>query len=469
MLARVLVVDDDPEICRFLEAGLIERGFASQSCQSAEEGIVALGAEDFDVVVSDIQMRGMTGIELCRHVATNRPHVAVVVITAFGTLDVAVRALRAGAYDFVGKPVDLDMLELTIKRALTHRSSQEEVKRLRLEGARSPSFDELVGTSPPMRKVYDLIERVSDSDASVVITGESGTGKELVARALHRTGRRRAGPFVAVNCAAMPEALLESELFGHTKGAFTDARSARTGLFSQASGGTLLLDEIGDMPLGLQPKLLRALQGKTVRPVGSDVEVPFDARIVAATNHDIAAAVAQGRFRSDLYFRINVIRIDLPPLRSRGADVLMLAQRFALEFAAESGKRVTGLSSGAAERLLAYPWPGNVRELRNSIEASIALTRFDTITVDDLPENVRDCTGANLVDALGDAPELCPLEEIERRYVVRVLTAVGGNKSVAARILGMDRKTLYRKLEPSGRRDSDPPPSSRGGSKRPRN
>jgi two-component system response regulator HydG len=311
-------------------------------------------------------------------------------------------------------------------------------------------FGDLLGASPAMQQVYDLLERVVDSESSVLITGETGTGKELVARALHRRGRRSGGPFVAVNCAAMPEALLESELFGHARGAFTDARTARTGLFLKASGGTLFLDEIAELPPALQPKLLRALQERTVRPVGDDTEVPFDVRLITATNRDLDSAVAERRFREDLYFRVNVIHVELPPLRARGSDVLLLAQHSIDRYAAQAGKHVAALSQAAAERLLAYSWPGNVRELQNCIERAVALTNFDRITVEDLPEKIRSYRRSHVVVASDDPSELVPLEEVERRYILRVMEAVGRNKTLAAHVLGLDRKTLYRKLERYG-------------------
>jgi two-component system response regulator HydG len=298
--------------------------------------------------------------------------------------------------------------------------------------------------------VHELVERIADSDASVLITGESGTGKEVVARALHRGGRRKDGPFVAINCAALPETLLESELFGHERGAFTDARAARSGLFVQANGGTLFLDEIGELPLPLQPKLLRALQERVVRPLGGEREIPFDVRLVAATNRDLDTAVHDGRFREDLYFRVNVIHVPLPPLRARGGDILLLAQTFVGAYGARSGKQVTGLSPQAAERLLAYAWPGNVRELENCIERAIALAQHDQILPDDLPEKIRDYRRSHVLVASDDPAELVPLEEVERRYILRVLEAVGGNKSQAAQVLGLGRKTLYRKLEEYG-------------------
>ena len=313
-----------------------------------------------------------------------------------------------------------------------------------------PGPCEVIGESEPMKTVFDLMARVADSDASVLITGESGTGKEVVAQALHRRSRRGAGPFVAINCAAMPEALLESELFGHTKGAFTDAHTAHLGLFVQASGGTVLLDEIGDMPLGLQPKLLCALQERTVRPLGGNHEVPFDVRVIAATNRDLEVAVQEQRFREDLYYRINVIQIDLPPLRIRGSDVLLLARHFLHQFATQADKGAVTLSSAAAARLLSYAWPVNVRELQNCIERAVALTRFGEITEDDLPEKIKSHPQAPDAPIADDPSEIVPLEEIERRYILRVFEKVGRNKSLTAQLLGLDRKTLYRKLDRYG-------------------
>jgi two-component system response regulator AtoC len=304
----------------------------------------------------------------------------------------------------------------------------------------------LVGRSPAMRRTYDTLMRAAATETSVLVTGESGTGKELVARALHDKGRRAAGPFVAINCGALPESLLESELFGHVRGSFTDARASRAGLLVRASGGTLFLDEIGEAPPGLQAKLLRALEDRRVRPVGGDEERPFDVRLVCATNRDLETEIEAGRFRADLYYRINVIGVDLPPLRARGDDILLIAQRLLRQFAATSNKNVTGIADPAAEKLLAYAWPGNVRELRNCIERAVALTRFEEITVADLPEPVRDYRRSQLVLDLDDPGTLPRLDEVERRYILRVLEAVNGHRARAAEILGLDRKTLYRKL-----------------------
>jgi two-component system response regulator HydG len=305
----------------------------------------------------------------------------------------------------------------------------------------------LLGSSEAMRKTREVIERVAHSDSTVLVTGESGTGKELVAKALHAESARRNGPFVAINCAAMPESLLESELFGHAKGAFTDARAARAGLFVRATEGTLFLDEIGEMPAGMQAKLLRALQERSVRPVGGDGEQSFDTRIVAATNRDLDAEVEERRFREDLFYRINVVRIHVPPLRERGDDVHLLAQTFIDRHRAAGPRAVEGLTPAASARLAKYPWPGNVRELQNCIERAVTMAQFDQIDVHDLPEKIR------LYQAVGPTPDskdpgaLLPMEEVERRYILRVLEAAGGNKTLAAQILGFDRRTLYRKLE----------------------
>ncbi|HZF55212.1 MAG TPA: sigma-54 dependent transcriptional regulator [Polyangiaceae bacterium] len=450
MQGSVLFVDDDQSMCDLVETALSKRGFKVLARTSADEAMLSVGTDDFDVVVTDLNMTGMSGLDLCRRIVENRPDVPVVVVTAFGSMEAAVAAIRAGAYDFITKPFQMDELGFTIGRAVQHRSLREEVKRLRRAAAASSQFGEMVGASPAMRKVYELLERVADTDATVLITGESGTGKELVAKALHRRGRRGNGPFVAVNCAAVPEPILESELFGHMKGAFTDAKTGRTGLFLQASSGTLFLDEIGEMPLGMQVKLLRALQERKVRPVGGEQEIAFDARIVAATNRDLESEVAEHKFREDLYYRINVVRVQVPPLRARGNDVLLLAQNFVERFAAQNNKKVVGLSSPAAEKLLAYEWPGNVRELQNCIERAVALTQFEQITVEDLPDKVRNYRSNRLVVATEDPSELLTMEEVERRYILKVLQTVGGNKTLAAQVLGFDRRTLYRKLERYG-------------------
>lgn len=455
MPERVLIVDDDQSMCKMIEAFLRMRGFESSWHTSAEAAFSALQTEEFDVVVTDLNMPGMSGVDLCERVVANRPDVPVVVITAFGSLETAVAALRAGAYDFVTKPIEMDMLAFATKRAAKHHSLQQEVKKLSEIVEKSTRCEGLIGESAPMRQLFERIRRIADSEISVLICGESGTGKELVARALHTQSRRRGCPFVAVNCAAIPEFLLESELFGHKRGAFTDAKAERKGLFLQANGGTLFLDEISAFPLSLQPKLLRALEERRVRPVGADQEVPFDVRAISATNRDLEAAVEEQRFREDLFFRINVVQIELPPLRSRGTDILLLGQHFLKHFAVRSGKQVTGIPHAVADKMLGYAWPGNVRELRNAMEHAVALTSYEEITVEDLPERIRTYHSPQVFVGGNDPGALLPMEEVERRYILHVMQAVGGHKTLAARVLGLDRKTLYRKLCLYGAADHD--------------
>jgi DNA-binding NtrC family response regulator len=443
---KILIVDDEQAMCELLEADLRLRNFETEWYTSAEDALQAVNRQSYDVVLTDLNMPGTNGIQLCKHIVTHRPDIPVVMMTAFGSLESAVDAIRAGAYDFVTKPIEMDLLNVTLSRAIKHRQLEEKIRFLSEAVARTERFGDILSTSPAMQELFDQLQRIAASETSLLITGESGTGKELVARAIHRKSRRSKKPFVAVNCAALPDALLESELFGHAAGAFTDARTERKGLLFQAEGGTLLFDEVGELPLSVQPKLLRALEENYMRPVGSDEEIPFDVRIITATNRDLETAIEEGRFREDLYFRINVIQCDLPPLRSRGTDTLLLAQKFLETFATRSEKEVTDISKGVAEKLLAYTWPGNVRELRNVIERAVALTRYDRLGVEDLPEKIRNFQGSQVFIGGDDPTEMVALEEIERRYIQHVLGAVGSNKTMAARILGLDRKTLYRKL-----------------------
>ena len=447
MRGKILIVDDEQMMCEMLEDDLKRHGFHPTWYISAEKAFDALKKGSFDVILTDLKLPGMDGIELCERIVANRPNIPVIVITAFGSMETAIAAIRAGAYDFVTKPIDTEFLVLALDRAVKHRSLQEKVKLLGEALKKSHRFDELIGESPPMRKVIGLIARIADTETSILITGETGTGKELVAQALHKQSRRHEGSFVAVNCAALPDALLESELFGHKRGAFTDAKTERKGLFLQADGGTLFFDEIGDFPLALQPKLLRSLEERRIRPIGGDSEVAFDVRIIAATNRDIESAVEDGKFREDLFYRINVIQTHLPPLRERGTDILLLAQHFVEQFSTRSDKKIKGISSKAALKLLNYPWPGNVRELRNTIERAVALTMYEKISVEDLPEKVQDYRNSSIYIGSDNPVELVSIHEVERHYILHVLKTVGGNRTQAARVLDMDRKTLYRKLQ----------------------
>jgi len=445
MTGRILVVDDDRETCELLKELLEHAGFTVTALTSAIEALARIGDEDFDAVLTDLGMAEMDGIALCQRILETRPDVPVVVGTGQGSMEAAIGAMRAGAYDFVNKPFDPKLLALTLARAVQNHRLRDELKRLQ-QNSTLQSPPGFIGRSTSMRHVRELVARVADSDASVLIQGETGTGKELIARMIHLNAKRRSGPFVAINCAAVPHALIESELFGHARGAFTDARTQRTGLFLEAHGGTLFLDEIAELPLETQPKLLRALQERTVRPVGSNAEQAFDVRVVASTNRDLEYEVFEKRFREDLFYRINVVTIELPPLRNRGGDVLEIAQHLLARFAERAGKPPLTLSTGAAEKLVAYGWPGNVRELENCLERGVALARFDQLTAEDLPEKIRNYLAEKFVVAADDPTEVVTLEQLEKSYILRVLSLMGGNKSQAAQMLGVDRRTLYRKL-----------------------
>jgi len=371
-----------------------------------------------------------------------------IVVTSQGSMETAVEAIRAGAYDFITKPVSLGVLEVAIERAVAYLALRREVQQLRLAVATARPIDAIIGESSEIREVTSMIRRVAPSPATVLITGESGTGKELVARAIHDLSDRANKPFVAINCGALPPALLESELFGHVRGAFTDARQNRHGLFVQAGDGTLFLDEIGEMPLEMQVKLLRVLQERTLRPVGGDTEVPFGARLIAATNRDLETAIDEKKFREDLFYRLNVVNISVPPLRARPSDVPVLTAHFVKQIAARTGRPIAVLSDDAARKLIAYDWPGNVRELQNCIERVMALGNLNVIGLEDVPDKIRDYRelAAVTTTATGRPDELITLDEIERRYIRQVLVATSNNKTDAARILGIDRRSLYRRL-----------------------
>ncbi len=446
MAARVLVVDDDQPTCRMIALGLRGEGLDAAIASSIAQA--ASVAESFDpqVVLTDLNMTGGTGIDLCRRFADLWPDIPVIVVTAFGSMVAAVEAMRAGAYDFITKPFDIDALVLVVGRALQHHALKSEVKRLRAAVGQAGWSDDILGKSAAVLEMRSVLERVSNAEVTVLITGETGAGKEVAARVIHHRSRRRHGPFVSVKCSTFPEPLLEAALFGHVKGAFNDPPSDRAGAFVDAHKGTLFLDDVGDIPLATQAKLIRALEEGRVRPACGNCELPFDARIVAATNRDLEQAVQDGNFREDLFCRLNVVHVAVPPLRSRGGDILLLAQYFLSHFARQSNLEVVGISESAAERLLAYSWPGNVRELRNAVECGVALTRFDHVRAEDLPERIRLFEPRHVLVAGDDLEELVSLQEVEKRYVLKVLQAAAGNKSLAAQTLGVSRRTLYRKL-----------------------
>jgi two-component system response regulator HydG len=448
MNGTILVIDDDGVSGELLRDLLRKRGLDVTAVTSAQHGLDHLQTHPTDVVLTDVRMPGISGIDLCAMLRERHPDLLPIVVTGHGDLETALAAIRAGAYDFITKPVTLEAVELAVSRALEYLTLHREVKRLRTVGDRGPTIHKIAGESRAIREIVELVRRVAKSDASVLITGESGTGKELVAHALHDWSPRRDRPFVAVNCSAMPAPLLESELFGHVRGAFTDARHDRKGLFVTAEGGTILLDEIGDMPIQMQVKLLRVLQQRTVRPVGGDEEVRFDARVITSTNRDLEAMVAERAFREDLFYRINVVQISVPPLRERADDILALAQAFVDHIARRTKKPVRGFSAPAARMLVDYDWPGNIRELENCVERAVALCGLDEITIDDLPARVAEHESSKMVVAGASRNELITLEDMERRYVRHVLDAFRGNKTHAARVLGMDRRSLYRRLAP---------------------
>jgi two-component system response regulator HydG len=434
--ARVLVVDNDAEQVDLLCATFRREGHDARGATDAAAALAALDTLEPAVVLTDLRMDAMDGLALTRAVRQRAPSTRVILMTAFGSLETAIAAMREGAFDYLTKPFRLEEAILAVQRALDDRAVREENRRLRQEVAGRHGWDSLVGRSAAMAAALEVLRAVASSDASVLLLGESGTGKELAARALHYAGPRGHGPFVAVNCAAIPETLLEAELFGHEKGAFTGADRRRAGLLQEADGGTLFLDEVADMPLALQAKLLRALQDKAVRPVGGRETVQLDFRLVSATNTDLAARVREGRFREDLYYRLAVIPARLPSLRERAEDVPLLARHFLERFAAAAGKPVNAFADDAMSWMLAHPWPGNVRELENTVARAVALATGPTLTL----REVRPLPGAG--PAAGAArPTLAALQT---RYVREVLEETGGDRRAAARILGVSLRTLQR-------------------------
>ncbi len=439
---KVLIIEDDQAFLDLLQETLTRRGYRIYCVTCAADADRRMLRVDYDLVLTDINIPGESGTDFCARLKQTLPDLPVLVMTAFGSLETAIAALRAGAYDFITKPVDLDLLAITLGRTLQHRRLTRQLRLLEEQIKNTDDQQEIVGNSPAIIKLREQITRLAPLETSVLIAGESGTGKELVARALHRQSNR-AGRFIAINCAALPEFLLESELFGPEKGAFTDARHEHRGLFVEADGGTLFLDEIAELPLTLQPKLLRVLEEHRVRPLGSSHEIACDVRILAASHRDLKEAVASGDFRDDLFYRLNVIELQLPSLSQRGNDILLLAEKFITEMAPRFGKQIEGLSEPVAAKLLSWPWPGNVRELRNIIERALALCRHNRITIEDLPDSLQQQQPPQCSPTSGP---LLTLNEMEQSYIKQVLQQVEGNRTLAAKILGIDRKTLYRKL-----------------------
>jgi DNA-binding NtrC family response regulator len=441
----ILVVDDDAAMREWVKEDLEHEGFLVETAGGGRAGVERVKAGGIDLVVTDVKMPDLDGLDLLREVREVEPSPFVIVVTGFGSIDTAIRAVKLGAYDYITKPFKIDQLLLSIDKALAERSLRHEVSRLRDEVDRRDRLDDIIGRSPAMQEIFALMRRLSASHANLLVTGESGTGKELIARALHGRGPRKHRPFVPVNCAAIPENLLESELFGYARGAHSTANADRHGLFVEADGGTLFLDEIAELPLPLQPKLLRVLQDGEVRPLGTNRSERVDVRVIAATNQDLERGLREGRFREDLYYRLNVIQLQLPPLRGRQEDILPLADHFLQRAAARSAKQVHGWKENAKKLLLGYHWPGNVRELENVVERAVALVEGELVGPEDLPRALQERKSPDLLSSA--VAQGFTLDQLEREFIERVLDVEGGNKTRAAQRLGLDRKTLYRKLE----------------------
>jgi len=439
---KILVIDDDNSLRRVLEYNLQEEGYEVQTASSGEEGLYWFGQSQPGLVITDMKMSGMDGLMVLKSIKERSPETLVIIITAFGTVDVAVEAMKAGALDYITKPFNRDELRLTVKKALQFSGLAEENKRLKNELSDKADYRTIVGSSKEMEKVFDVIRKVSDTEASILIAGESGTGKELVARSIHANSSRKNAPFVAINCAAIPRDLLESELFGHVKGAFTGAVRDKTGKFQLADGGTLFLDEVGDLPVELQPKLLRALQEREVEPVGGTKAEKLDVRVLSATNLDVDKATADGTFREDLYYRLSVIPIHLPPLRDRRKDIPVLIRHFC----SKHGGEKLSFDQDALETLVRYPWPGNVRELENTVERLLIMRDSNVISLKDLPDKfLVNGAPASAVVKLPD--EGCSLEQLEREVVVAALERNSWNQTAAARFLRIPRHTLVYRIE----------------------
>lgn len=447
---NILLVEDDVSLRTLLHEELSEAGYRVTAADGAEAAWSRVNAGDVTMVISDLRLPGGDGLSLLRQVTRLPAPPGFIMITAFGTVDQAVAALKEGADEFLVKPVDLDHLRHCVSRVRETHLLRDEVRRCRRILGGPNDFHGMIGRSPAMRSVYAQVRQVARAAGPVLIAGESGVGKELVARALHAESDRAHGPLVPVNCAGIPAELMESELFGHTAGAFTGAQRARRGLFVEAHGGTLLLDEVGELPAGMQAKLLRVLQDQRVRPVGADREHAVDVRILAATNRNLAREVADGGFREDLFYRLNTFKLEVPPLRQRGEDLTLLAAHFTQRFSALLGHEIAGLNPEALALLKAYPFPGNVRELASVIERAATFCAEDLITPAHLPSHLRredaDLLAASLAREMLDPQQLPTLQEIEQRYVRHVLGKLGGNKRLAAHVLGIGRRTLYRRL-----------------------
>ncbi len=446
MKFTILVIDDEKNIRTGLQAALEMDGYEVLLAEDGTTGLSLALNNDVDLVITDLRMPGVSGEEVLRRITTETPGIPVIVLTGHGTVENAVEAMRSGAYDFLTKPLNLDRLSLLVKRALQSRELVLHNRELEQEAEKRKSFEHIIGKSPAMLKLFDVVKRVAPTKASVLITGESGVGKELIANALHNLSTRKDNPIIKVHCAALAETILESELFGHEKGAFTGAVSRKRGRFELAHGGTIFLDEIGEINQSVQIKILRVLQEKRFERVGGEETIEVDVRVITATNRDLEKEIAEGRFREDLFYRLNVVRIHVPPLRERKDDLPLMISAFVREFAEENGKVIESIDPKARQALYAYDWPGNVRQLRNCIESAVVMTTGTVITLDELPPSIRDMDDLPAITI----PVGSTMADAEREIILQTLAAQNGNKSRTAEVLGIGRKTLHRKLDEYG-------------------
>ncbi|MFY9556122.1 MAG: sigma-54 dependent transcriptional regulator [Blastocatellia bacterium] len=445
---RILIVEDEAPMCELLTSFFSEKAYTVDTAPDGEHALVCLEEQDYALVITDIKLPGVSGLELLARIRVDWPEVAVIIMTAFSSISSAVEAMKLGAEDYIGKPFQLDELAITVEKALERRSLRREVRELRAEVRGRYNFSNIVGRSKPMQQLFEVIKRIAARrDASALITGSTGTGKELVARAIHYNSDRRDAPFMPINCSAIPDTLLESELFGHQKGAFTGAHETRRGLIEEAQGGTVFLDEINTLSPSLQVKLLRVLQERIVRRVGGRENIPIDIRLVSASNQDLEEAVKHGEFRQDLFYRLNVVPVRLPDLKDRREDIPLLVHHFLQKFAQQHGEPQRRFANEGMRVLMTHSWPGNVRELENAVEHALTMGSGEVLLPEDLPLTVtapeRDIVHEATLDDVS-------LAEVERRYIIRILEKMSGHQIKTARILGIDRRTLYRRLRQYG-------------------
>ncbi len=448
MEATILVVDDEPSHRQMLEVVLGAEGYEVAGAADGDEAVAAVSERFYDLILMDIRMSRMGGIEALQRILGISPGIPVIIMTAYASVNTAVEALKSGAYDYLTKPLDIDELKILVQKALRHQHLEAENRLLRERIGDRFDFANIIGRSPAMKNLFEILAMVAPTEATVLVTGESGTGKELIANAIHQNSPRRLNPFIKVNCAALPETLLESELFGHEKGAFTGAAARKQGRFRLAHTGSIFLDEIGEMSPATQAKILRVLQEREFEPLGGTAPVPVDTRIIAATNVDLEKAIEAGRFRTDLYYRLNVVAVEVPPLRERREDIPLLAEFFLRRYAEKNNRMIKGFTPRTLDTLMRYGWPGNVRELENLVERAVILVRGEMITPDELPDVLKEEEG----EGEPSAP-MAPgrsLKEVEKEMILRTLEETGGNRTRAAQILGISRRTLQLKLKEYG-------------------